>query len=349
MTITRILREQTIGETRWLAHDGEGLPAALYLERATDTAALGARLAGRIGKSEPGAGGTFIDIPGTHGAFLRTGRESAVPSEGSAVTVEIISEARAEKLPRVRIVPSGAPAAPIGAQAWLASLRGGSAAPVEDVMPGDSQVSAAIEDALAPDVVLSGGGRLRLERTRALTAADIDSAGRSGRGSAGARALALNRDAAGELARQILLRGLGGLFVLDCVSPIAGEGAAKIRGAFMHAWESLTTRQTKALPPSSLGLMEISTDWSITPLAERMLDTRGAPTAETIALEGLRQLEKAARENRLGRLELALPEPAWNWLESSELQAGEELNARYGARLRIRVHAGAGFEVSPAT
>lgn len=355
MAIARILREQTVGETRWLALDSGDRPAALYVERSCATpAVLGARLEGRIGKTEPGAGGTFITLPGSDGAFLRADHRQNVafrftspPSEGTRVSVEIVSEARAGKLPRVKLVAPDAAPEMAGADAWRSHLKGGSAARVEDVPPGDPVVSAAFEDALRPEVTLPGGGQLYIERTRALTAADIDSAGRAMKGSAGARALSLNREAAAELARQILLRGLGGLVVLDCVSPIAGDGAAKIRAAFTETWDGLTARRAKALPPSALGLMEVSADWWITPLAERMLDAAGTPTPETLALEGLRQLEKTARQEKMARLTLALPQAAHDWLAASALNAPAQLAARYGARLSIGVHARAGFEVCP--
>ncbi|MBY9067537.1 ribonuclease E/G [Hyphomonas sp. WL0036] len=347
MPIARLLREQTIGETRWLALDTDGRPAATYLERASNTAAFGARLEGRIGKTDPGAGGTFVLLSGSDSVFLRTNRDSLVPSEGSLVTVEVVSEARAGKLPRVKLTAPDTAPAPSGADAWRRFLNGGETAPVEDVNAGAPVVSAAFEDALNPDVTLPGGGVMHIDRTRALTAADIDSAGRAMKGSAGARALSLNREAAGELARQILLRGLGGLFVLDCVAPVAGDGGTRIRAAFQDTWSGLTTRHTKALAVSQLGLMEASTGWWITPLAERMLDVSGAPTPETTALEGLRQLEKAASHDRMGRLKLALPEAAHAWLAASGLEAQARLAERYGARLSIGVHARAGFEVSP--
>ena len=355
MAIARILREQTVGETRWLALDSGDRPAALYVDRScANPAVLGARMEGRIGKTEPGAGGTFITLSGSGSTFLRADhrqnvafRFTSLPSEGTSVTVEIVSEARAGQLPRVRLVTSDAAPEMAGADAWRSHLKGGSAARVKDVAPGDPVVSAAFDDALRPEVTLPGGGQLYIERTRALTAADIDTAGRTMKGSAGARALSLNREAASELARQILLRGLGGLVVLDCVSPIAGDGAAKIRAAFIETWEGLTARRAKALAPSALGLMEVSADWWITPLAERMLDGAGAPTPETLALEGLRQLEKAARQEKMARLTLALPQAAHDWLTASGLDAPAQLAARYGARLSIGVHARAGFEVCP--
>ena len=49
MATARILREQTVGETRWLALDSGDRPAALYVERScANPTVLGARLEGRI-------------------------------------------------------------------------------------------------------------------------------------------------------------------------------------------------------------------------------------------------------------------------------------------------------------
>lgn len=354
MPVQRILREATVGETRWAALDSAGQPAVLYLERPGRAAVLGARLEARIGRSEAGAGGTFLDIPGQSGAFLRTrtgqsgtDRDSSIPAEGSLVLVEVVAEARGEKLPRVKLAAAGTPPGPSGADAWRASLAGGLSAPVEDVSAGDPVMEAAFGDALSPDITLSGGGRLRIDRTRALTAADIDSAGRAMKGNAAARALSLNREAASELARQTLLRGLGGLIVLDCVAPLTKETGARVRDAFLESWRALTTRSAKVLAPSPLGLMEASAGWWITPLAERLLGPDGTPTPETLALDGLRRLERAAQQDRMGRLTLWLPEAAANWLSASGLDAEAMLAEKYGARLKIGVHARPMPEVSP--
>jgi ribonuclease G len=75
-----------------------------------------------------------------------------------------------------------------------------------------------VADALATaedsEVALPSGGRLTIEATRALTAVDVD----SGAGSTAAEAaLATNIEAAGEVARQLRLRELGGPVVVDFI------------------------------------------------------------------------------------------------------------------------------------
>lgn len=327
MPVVRLLRQQTIGETRWVAVDAAGRAAALYLERASDTARadIGRRIAARVRKIEPAAGGAFVDLGARGEGFLRTKAGDKL-TEGAGVAVEVVAEARGGKLARVRLAVDAADEV-AGVAAWHASLAGGETAAVEDRAAGDAEIGAAFGDALEAKVTLPGGGRLQVERTEALVAADIDSAGRPGK-----LARSLNPEAASELARQMLLRGWGGLAVLDCVGTLDKAAGAAVRQAFLSAFRDLSARSVKALPPSAFGLMEISADWQLTPLAERLT---GKAAAETLALEGLRRLEAAARENRMARLTLHLPPAAFAWLGASGLGAEAALAQVYGARLTL--------------
>lgn len=100
-------------------------------------------------------------------------------------------------------------------------------------------IAAQIDAALQPAVSLPSGGRLIIEATAALTAIDVDSgtAGRHLARDAGPSALAdgVNREAVAEIARQLRLRRLGGLVVIDFLTPDArtrrpDPGGAEERG-----------------------------------------------------------------------------------------------------------------------
>jgi ribonuclease E len=75
-------------------------------------------------------------------------------------------------------------------------------------------VASTIAVASERDVTLPNGGRISVEPTRALTAMDVDSG--AGSGVANAR-LATNLEAAKEIARQLWLRDLGGMIVVDFI------------------------------------------------------------------------------------------------------------------------------------
>lgn len=341
MPVALLLRERTVGETRWVARDTSGRAVSLYLERASDAsrAVIGERIKARVRKIDAGLGGAFVDLGAKGEGFLRL-KADAKLTEGAMVEVEVSAEARGGKLARVKL--AGAEAPVHGVAFWRAALEGGAAADVEDRPAGDGEIQAAFNEATAASVTLRGGGRMQLERTEALIAADIDTAGRTARGSRAAGALAINREAAADLARHIHLRGWGGLAVLDCIAPMEAAAGGQVRSVFLEAFRAISRRQVKALAPSAFGLMEISADWQTAPLSERVDGPEGA------ALDGLRRLEAAARAERMARLQLSLPEAAFAWLAASGLDAEAKLAQTYGARLVIRSSQRPTLEVIPA-
>lgn len=68
-----------------------------------------------------------------------------------------------------------------------------------------------LQEALQKTIKLPCGGEVHIEETRALVAIDVDSAGNVGRGDMDN----LNKEAAKEIARQIILRNLAGKIIID--------------------------------------------------------------------------------------------------------------------------------------
>ena len=119
----------------------------------------------------------------------------------------------------------------------------------------------AIERALEPVLPLDGGGSLSLEETRAGIVIDVDGGGRKG-------ALALNLEAAGAIAREVRLRGLGGLILIDFVDldRAADRRRVERRLADGFAGDPAARRQ---LPVSPLGVVEMTRQRLGAPLAEQ--------------------------------------------------------------------------------
>jgi len=78
-------------------------------------------------------------------------------------------------------------------------------------------VEDAIAGALERRVVLPSGGAIVIDQTEALTAIDVDSARSSGGGDPAQAAFGTNLEAAAEVARQVRLRNIGGLIVVDFI------------------------------------------------------------------------------------------------------------------------------------
>ncbi|KCZ53685.1 hypothetical protein HY29_16235 [Hyphomonas beringensis] len=328
MTQNRILRESCIGETREVLLNGAGLAIALRLTRWRDQdtrLTLGSTHEARVRTLEPALGGAFVEIVGKGEAFLRVPRDSAL-TEGQAISVLVAAEARNGKLPRVIAHPKEKTFEDASLTPWHGAM-------IEDVPPGNPEVAEAFESALARSIQIPHGGRLHIERTTALCAVDIDTSGRTDKGSAASRALRINKDACTELARQIGLRQIGGLFVVDCVAPVNRESGRKLQEATQHALTSLGIKGANILPPSSLGLMEMSLPWKQTPIAERILTPDLThPTPESLCLSGIRLLEAEAAADRMQRLTLQLPTDAHLWLTQEAQPLQGAIAGKYGQR-----------------
>lgn len=305
--------------------EGTGRPVALKITRWSDSETrltLGAQAPARIRSFQPEQGGAFVETAGKAEAFLRLPADHGL-TEGQSVDVTVMAEARKDKLPRVSMTANSTPAP--GSNLWRE-------APVHDVEIADDRIEAAFDEASSAIVTLPKGGRLCIERARALTVVDIDSAGRQSKGSAASRALQLNLESARELARQVGLRSLGGLIILDCVAPLNTGSRKKVQDMMKSCLKEAGLHTATVLAPSQLGLMEISLPWRETPLHERMLDSRGNSTDETLALAGLRLLERTARQNPMHRLTLELPGRAKTWLDKTGAPLLEKLSDTYGRR-----------------
>lgn len=119
-----------------------------------------------------------------------------------------------------------------------------------------------IEDLFQPYFLLPGGGSIIIEQTAALTAIDVNTGGdKRGR-------LAVNLEAAAEIARQIRLRNLGGMIVIDFLKMRSKDDEANLLKTFSdHIMDDPCTVQIHGM--SSLGLMEITRARRTPALADR--------------------------------------------------------------------------------
>ncbi len=107
-----------------------------------------------------------------------------------------------------------------------------------------------IDTLLGPRVPLSAGGSLVIERTEALTVVDVN-AGERG------NALDVNLEAAREIARQLRLRNVGGIVVVDFVNMKGRGDAERLLGALSSAVAG-DPAQTQVYGLSKLGLVEMT-------------------------------------------------------------------------------------------
>jgi len=114
-----------------------------------------------------------------------------------------------------------------------------------------------LADALEPHFNLACGGSLIIEQTRALTAIDINTGRNVGRTSRANTVCATNMEAAAEIPRQLRLRGLGGITVIDFIHMEDAADRDRVLDALMVGLMA-DPAFIRATGISELGLVELA-------------------------------------------------------------------------------------------
>ena len=157
--------------------------------------------------------------------------------------------------------------------------------------------------AMQPQVDLPSGGTLWCQRTHALWAIDIDGAdadiAKHGRG-------ALPGEAAGEIARQIRLRGMSGPIMIDV--PRAGPASKKFRTQ-LHGYCADDPQNPEILGVTRGGMLELWRPHGRASLLDMMSDD--------VAQAALAGLRLAAARPALKSVQLAVTASMAAWLEGA--------------------------------
>ena len=200
-------------------------------------------------------------------------------------------------------------------------------------------IEAEIEALLEPEVALPSGGGLLIEPGRTLTAVDVN-AGRHGAGGAAGQALAVDLEAAAVLARQIRLRNLSGLLVVDFLAlrePAARRRVAEVLREGLRGDPNPARIQT----PRPSGLLEMTRRRAGPPLHEILAEPCGrcaagwVPSAPSLAFQALRRLRPRAAGRPLRRLGLVAAPAVAAALEGPCAAARAALEARLGRTLAL--------------
>ena len=202
-------------------------------------------------------------------------------------------------------------------------------------------VEAQIETAFDREVTLPSGGSVVFDRTEALLSIDINS-GKATRGSnIEETALNTNLEAAEEIARQLRLRDLGGLIVIDFIDMQSLANRKAVEARLYQA-----TRQDQARVQferiSRFGLLEMSRQRLRPSLSEsshvvcpRCSGIGAIRTPESIALATLRMMEDEAIKEKSGRVVAQLPLEITSFLLNEKREKINEIEARHGVQLMV--------------
>ena len=204
---------------------------------------------------------------------------------------------------------------------------------------------AGVEDQLSamyhPVVQLKSGGYLVINPTEALVSIDINSGRSTREHNIEQTATATNLEAAQEIARQLRLRDMAGLVVIDFIDMDNGSNVRKVEKAMKEALKNDRARiQVGRI--SSFGLMEMSRQRLRTGVLEA--STRQCPhcegtglvrTASSAGLSALRMIEDEAARGRGSQITLRASQEAAFYVLNRKRADIAEIEDRYGVQVVI--------------
>jgi ribonuclease E len=192
-----------------------------------------------------------------------------------------------------------------------------------------------------PVVQLRSGGYLVINPTEALVSIDINSGRSTKEHGIEATAVSTNLEAAREIARQLRLRDMAGLVVIDFIDMEYGSNVRKVEKAMKDALKDDRARiQVGRI--SGFGLMEMSRQRLRTGVLEAT--TRGCPhcdgsglvrTASSAGLSALRMIEDEAAKGKGSVITLYASQEAAIYVLNAKRADLAEIEERYGVTVEV--------------
>ncbi len=175
------------------------------------------------------------------------------------------------------------------------------------------QIEHQIESAYSRMVTLPSGGAIVIDHTEALVAIDVNSAQATKGGDIEQTAFNTNLEAAEEVARQLRLRDLGGLIVIDFIDMESGKNQREVEDRLRDSLHYDRAR-VQIGKISRFGLLELSRQRLQPSLGEtsyitcpRCAGTGHVRSTESFALHLLRLLQEEAMKDNTGAVHLQIP------------------------------------------
>ena len=197
------------------------------------------------------------------------------------------------------------------------------------------QIESQIESAFRRELRLPSGGSIVIDHTEALTSIDINSARATKGSDIEETALNTNLEAADEIARQLRLRDLGGLFVIDFIDMTPSRNQREVENRLKEAMKEDRAR-VQIGRISRFGLLEMSRQRLRPSLGESAhqvcprCDGHGfIRSVDSLALSILRIIEEEALKENTGRVVAQLPVDVATFLLNEKRQMIADIENRH--------------------
>lgn len=203
------------------------------------------------------------------------------------------------------------------------------------------QVESQIETAYQREVLLPSGGVLVIDRTEALVSIDINSAKATSGSDIESTALNTNMEAAEEIARQLRLRDLAGLVVIDFIDMSSSKNQRDVENKLKDALQADKARiQVGRI--SRFGLLEMSRQRLRLSLGESAQEVcpacAGRGTVRNIqshALSITRLIEEEAIKDRVAEIQVQLPTDMATFIMNEKRDFIRDIEKRHGVHIII--------------
>jgi len=203
------------------------------------------------------------------------------------------------------------------------------------------QIESQIETAFLREVQLPSGGAIVIDHTEALLSIDINSAKATKGGDIEETALNTNKEAAEEVARQLRLRDLGGLIVIDFIDMTSPKNQREVENTLKDALK-MDRARVQVGRISRFGLLEMSrqrlrpslgeSSQIVCPRCDGQGTIRGT---ESLALSVLRIIEEDAMKEQTAKIVVQLPISVATYLLNEKRQQISEIEQRQGSFIVI--------------
>ena len=200
------------------------------------------------------------------------------------------------------------------------------------------QIEGQIETAFQREVRLPSGGSIVIDPTEALVSIDINSARATKGGDIEQTALQTNLEAADEVARQLRLRDMGGLIVIDFIDMSANRNQRAVENRIREALE-VDRARIQVGRISRFGLLEMSRQRLRPSLGEtsgmvcpRCTGQGTIRDTKSLALAILRLIQEEAAKERTGEVQAIVPVDVSTFLLNEKRADINEIESTSGVR-----------------
>jgi ribonuclease G len=211
-------------------------------------------------------------------------------------------------------------------------------------------ISKQLENTFSRQVHLKSGGYIVIDETEALVAIDVNTGRHKGGKDQEALILKVNLEAAEEITRQLRLRNMGGLIVLDFIDMKSGRDRQQVHNRMRDGLRR-DKAKTHILPISQLGLMEMTRQRHSESVRAAVYDDcpyckgRGkVKSTETMSVEIQRKLQeilkKRTRDENDFQLRIVVHPTVLDRLRTEDEKHLIEMEKRYFGKLSFRADTG---------